>query len=106
MAAAITLTPGRATLVDWRAVAEGAAILIDRAALPQVEAGTRAVAAILTKGEPVFGINTGFGRLAHVRIPAADLATLGRNIVLSDAAGVGEPMGRATARLMMALKVA
>ena len=68
MAAAITLMPGRATLADWRAVADGAAIRIDRTALPQVEAGARAVAAILAKGEPVYGINTGFGKLASVRI--------------------------------------
>jgi histidine ammonia-lyase len=106
MAAVITLTPGGATLADWRAVADGAAVLVDRAALPQIEAGARAVAAILAKGEPVYGINTGFGRLAHVRIPAADLATLQRNIVLSHSAGVGEPMDRATVRLMMALKLA
>ena len=92
MATAITLTPGRATLADWRAVADGAAVHIDRTALPQVEAGARAVAAILAKGEPVYGINTGFGRLAHVRIAAADLAALQRNLVLSHAAGVGEPM--------------
>jgi histidine ammonia-lyase len=105
MAAAITLTPGRATLADWRAVLDGAAVAIDRAALPQIEAGARAVAAILARGEPVYGINTGFGRLAHVRIAAADLATLQRNIVLSHAAGVGEPMDRATVRLMMALKL-
>jgi histidine ammonia-lyase len=106
MATAITLTPGRALLADWRAVADGAAVCIDRAALPQVEAGARAVAAILAKGEPVYGINTGFGRLAHVRIAAADIAALQRNIVLSHAAGVGEPMRPATVRLMMALKLA
>ena len=58
------------------------------------------------KGEPVYGINTGFGKLASVRIEAADLATLQRNIVLSHAAGVGEPMPVAVARLMMALKLA
>ena len=74
MATAITLTPGRATLADWRAVADGAAVRIDRTALPQVEAGARAVAAILAKGEPVYGINTGFGKLANVRIAAGDLA--------------------------------
>ena len=48
--------------------------------------------AIIAKGEPVYGINTGFGKLASVRIPPADLATLQRNIVLSHAAGVGAPM--------------
>ena len=57
------------------------------------------------RGEPVYGINTGFGKLASVRIGSADLASLQRNIVLSHAAGVGEPLPTATTRLMMALKL-
>ena len=68
MTAAITLTPGRATLADWRAVAGGAAVRLDPAAMPAVEAGARAVKAIVARGEPVYGINTGFGKLASVRI--------------------------------------
>ncbi len=58
----------------------------------------------LRKGEPVYGINTGFGRLASIHIASEDLAALQRNIVLSHAAGVGEPMRNV--RLMMALKLA
>ena len=50
------------------------------------------------RGEPVYGINTGFGKLASVRIEPADLATLQRNIVLSHAAGVGEPLAVAGRR--------
>jgi histidine ammonia-lyase len=50
-----------------------------------------AVERILAKGEPVYGINTGFGKLASVRIGDADLETLQRNIVLSHAAGTGAP---------------
>ena len=106
MTAAITLTPGRATLADWRAVADGAAVQLDPAAMPVVEAGARMVEVIIAKGEPVYGINTGFGKLASVLIPPRDLATLQRNIVLSHAAGVGEPMRAATVRLMLALKLA
>ena len=53
---------------------------------------------------PVYGINTGFGKLASVHIAAGDLAALQRNIVLSHAAGVGEPTRNV--RLMMALKLA
>src|SRR5215469_6552422 len=102
MTAVITLTPGRATLADWRSIAEGATVRLDPAAIPAVEAGARAVEAIIARGEPVYGINTGFGRLASVRIASADLATLQRNIVLSHAAGVGPPMRLATVRLMMA----
>ena len=48
--------------------------------------------AIVAKGEAVYGINTGFGKLATVRIADADLETLQRNLVLSHAAGVGEPV--------------
>ena len=77
-----------------------------RPALPRDRGRRAAVAAIVAKGEPVYGINTGFGKLASVRIAPADLATLQRNIVLSHAAGVGAPMPVPVARLMMALKLA
>ena len=100
----ITLTPGRATLADWRAVADGAGVRLDAAAVPAIEASARAVEAVIAKGQPVYGINTGFGKLAGVHIAADDLATLQRNIVLSHAAGVGEPTR--SVRLMMALKLA
>ncbi|UDL94119.1 histidine ammonia-lyase [Lichenihabitans sp. PAMC28606] len=102
----IMLKPGAASLADWRAIYRGAVPTLDPACRPAVEASAASVARIVAKGEPVYGINTGFGKLASVRIDAADLATLQRNIVLSHAAGVGEPMPVSIARLMMALKVA
>jgi histidine ammonia-lyase len=102
----ITLTPGSATLADWRAIYRGAKPKLDPACLPGIKASAETVARIVAKGEPVYGINTGFGKLASVRIPAEDLETLQRNIVLSHAAGVGEPMPVAVVRLMMALKMA
>ena len=68
MTATITLTPGRATLADWHSVADGAAVRLDPAALSAVEAAARAVDAIIARGEPVYGINTGFGKLASVHI--------------------------------------
>ncbi|TKT80247.1 histidine ammonia-lyase [Aquamicrobium sp. LC103] len=102
----IVLSAGSVTLADWRAVYRGAAVKLDPACYPAVEEGAAAVARILARGEPVYGINTGFGKLASVRIPQEDLETLQRNIVLSHAAGTGEPMPVAVARLMMALKLA
>jgi len=102
----LILKPGSATLADWRAIYRGAVPKLDDACRPKIKASAEAVARILAKGEPVYGINTGFGKLASVRIPAADLETLQRNIVLSHAAGVGEPMPVAVVRLMMALKLA
>jgi histidine ammonia-lyase len=54
--------------------------------------------------EPVYGVNTGVGQLADVRIPAEDLETLQRNIVRSHACGAGEPLARAEVRAMMLIR--
>jgi histidine ammonia-lyase len=102
----VILKPGRLTLTDWRRIYCGAAAALDPSCRPDIEAGAATVAAILQKGEPVYGINTGFGKLASVRIEAVDLERLQRNIVLSHAAGVGEPLPDAVVRLVMALKIA
>ncbi|HEY1942887.1 MAG TPA: histidine ammonia-lyase [Roseiarcus sp.] len=101
----VTLRPGRASLSDWRAIWRGEALVFDGSCEAAVAASAAAVARILDRGEPVYGINTGFGKLAAVRIPTADLAQLQRNIVLSHAAGVGEPTPAPVVRLMMALKL-
>ena len=102
----IVMTPGAVPLADWRAIYRGAGVRLDPAAMPTVEASAAAVARILSRGEPVYGINTGFGKLASVRIGDDDLEALQRNIVLSHAAGIGAPMPVPVARLMMALKLA
>ena len=102
----VVLKPGRVSLEEWRKVyfGDGARLHLDTA--PAIVAAESAVERILAKGLPVYGLNTGFGKLASVRIDAADLERLQRNIVLSHAAGVGEPMPVNIARLMMALKLA
>jgi len=102
----VALRPGRTSLADWRAIYRGARVTLDNACHAAVAAGARAVESILAWGAPVYGVNTGFGRLASVRIDPADIAQLQRNIVLSHSAGVGEPMPEALVRLMLALKLA
>jgi histidine ammonia-lyase len=99
------LASGSSTLDVWRAVYGGAVPRLDPACRPAVEAGAAAVAAIVGKGDAVYGINTGFGKLAGVRIAAGDLAVLQRNIVLSHAAGVGGPLPAEVVRLVLALKL-
>ncbi len=101
-----TLLPGRVTLAQWRDIFRGATPTLDPACASVVAAATAAVERIVAKGEPVYGINTGFGKLASVRIPADDLEALQRNIVLSHCAGVGDDTPAAVTRLMMALKLA
>jgi histidine ammonia-lyase len=103
---AVVLRPGKTALRDWRAIYRGAAVTLDRSCYAAIEAGARAVEAIVARGAPVYGINTGFGKLAQMKIGAGDLATLQRNIVLSHAAGVGDPMPASIVRLMIALKLA
>ncbi len=102
----ILLVPGAASLADWRAIYRGSPLRLDPASAPRIAASAAAVGRILAHGEPVYGINTGFGKLASVRIDDADLAALQRNIVLSHAAGVGEASPVPVIRLMMALKLA
>jgi histidine ammonia-lyase len=60
---------------------------------------------IVARGEAAYGINTGFGLLAQTRIAADQLELLQRNLLLSHAAGVGEPLSDAVVRLILALKV-
>ena len=100
------MTPGAVPLAGWRSIYRGAPVALDQDCRPRVEAAARVIDAIVARGEPVYGVNTGFGKLASVRIDRADLATLQRNIVLSHAAGIGEPIPVAVGRLMLALKVA
>jgi len=101
----VVLRPGEVSLIEWRAIYRGAGGRLDPASAPVIAQSAAAVERILARGEPVYGINTGFGKLASVRIEAADLETLQRNIVLSHAAGVGEPSPVPVIRLMLALKL-
>ncbi len=101
----MNLIPGNVSLAQWRDIYNGAPVSLAPSALPAIERAAEAVAQIVAAGEPVYGINTGFGKLASVRIAADDLETLQKNLVLSHAAGVGEPMPIAVVRLMMALKM-
>jgi histidine ammonia-lyase len=91
---------------DWQRIYAGARAVLDPSAAAAVDKSARTVESIVDRGEPVYGINTGFGKLASVRIERADLARLQRNIVLSHAAGVGAPTPHNVVRLMMALKLA
>ena len=104
----ILLNPGHVSLDQWEDIYRGASAELDESSgyIAKVKASADTVARIVQKGEPVYGINTGFGKLANVRIEAQDLETLQRNIVLSHAAGVGEAMPVSVTRLMMALKLA
>lgn len=101
----IVLTPGDVSLAKWRRIWQGDPIKLDPACHRVVRQSANAVESIVAKGEPVYGINTGFGKLASVRIANDQLEVLQRNIVISHAAGVGDPLSDHVVRLMMVLKL-
>lgn len=102
----ITLHPGSTSLAVlekfWR---EGGPATLDRANKAAVDAAAERVRRVSRGDVPVYGINTGFGKLASVRIPPADTETLQRNLILSHCCGVGEALDVSETRLMMALKL-
>ena len=100
------LTPGATTLAQLETLWRGAGIAsLDPSARAGVEAAAAQVATAAAGTDAVYGVNTGFGKLASVKIAAKDTATLQRNLILSHCCGVGEALDEPTTRLMMALKL-
>jgi histidine ammonia-lyase len=102
----LTLTPGAVRLADlehiWR---DGLPARLDPSARDGIEASAARVAQAAGGKAAVYGVNTGFGKLAHVKIAAGDTRTLQRNLILSHCCGVGDETDAAIVRLMMALKL-
>jgi len=101
-----TLIPGQTTLAQlcalWR---DTAAVTLEAPARARIEAAQARVLAATQGDAAVYGVNTGFGKLASVKIAMEDLTQLQRNLILSHCCGVGEALDPATTRLMMALKL-
>ncbi len=70
-----------------------------------VEQSHRIITSAVASDEAIYGVNTGFGKLANTRIAANDTATLQRNLILSHCAAVGEALPNNIVRLIMALKL-
>ena len=102
-----TLRAGRLDAEALAQCAAGSAVfsLADEA-LPAIDASAHSVAELVARGDPVYGINTGFGKLAQTRIADEALAELQRNLVLSHCAGIGEPLPASVVRLTLLLKAA
>ena len=102
----LTLTPGHMTLADLeRVFREEASVKLDPSCHADILQAQARIAAAAQGDTAVYGVNTGFGKLASVKIAAKDTATLQRNLILSHCCGVGDAIPRAHARLMMVLKL-
>lgn len=103
---ALTLTPGSLTLKQLRNVwRQPVTLSLDESAHAAINDSVACVEAIVAEGRTAYGINTGFGLLAQTRIATHDLENLQRSLVLSHAAGVGQPLDDEIVRLMMVLKI-
>jgi len=93
------------SLSDVVAVARHRApIRVDPASLDRVRASRAAVEQALARGATMYGVNTGFGKLANVRIPPDQLRALQANLIRSHASGVGDPLPVEAVRAMMLLR--
>lgn len=100
------LHPGAVTLAQLERIYRSEApATLSPAARPGVEAAAARVAEAAAGDTAVYGVNTGFGKLASLKIAPQDTATLQRNLILSHCCGVGEAISRRHTRLMMVLKL-
>ena len=100
------LSPGQVPLrtlarVYWEALPTR----IDPAADAGIARAAARIAQVAAGNEAVYGVNTGFGKLASIRIAPGDVATLQRNLILSHCCGVGDPLAPEVVRLIMVLKL-
>lgn len=102
----ITLQPGQLTLKDLRAVwSTHAPLALADEAWAAITASANLVDAIVAKGDPAYGVNTGFGILAKAHIPHDQLAALQQNLILSHAVGTGPLLSDAIVRLIVLTKI-
>src|SRR2546428_4202711 len=105
MPAPVTLDGRSLSIEDVVAVARhGAAVTIAPRALDAVRASRRTVEEAIARGATMYGVTTGFGKLAHVRIPPERARQLQLNLIRSHASGVGDALSEEAVRAMMLLR--
>ena len=103
--AAINLVPGSVSLAELRRIhAGGVTLQLDSSALAGMQAAQAVVQRIVDEDQVVYGINTGFGKLASTKIAHDRLAELQRNLVLSHSVGTGDALPDGVVRLILATK--
>lgn len=98
------VTPGSAKLENLQAIMQGEVLELPAGWQAPVEASVNALARRIDQGEALYGVNTGFGKLASQRINSADLAKLQLNLLRSHASGIGALLPSPVVRLILALK--
>ncbi len=95
----------RLTLEQMKQVAAGVAkVVLSEDAVERMRKSNELVQQVITKGDPVYGVNTGFGKFSEVRIDAKDLSTLQTNLIRSHSCGVGPALDEAMVRMILVAK--
>ncbi len=106
MSTQISARAADVTLSQLRDIWQGPAHMsLDETTMTRVRSSQQTVRAALAAEQPVYGINTGFGMLANVRIPDDHLVELQENLILSHCAGIGENLDDRSVRLILVLKI-
>ncbi|QDY41433.1 histidine ammonia-lyase [Candidatus Pantoea soli] len=102
----IRLVPGEVDLATLRTLYQQRVTLqLAEEAREAIDRAQATIGAIVASGNVVYGINTGFGKLAQTQIPPGRLAELQRNLVLSHSVGLGDLLPDNVTRLIMATKI-
>ncbi len=100
------LTPGSVSLSQLETIfRKGKTVALNNNAKAAIDKSAARLREAAQGDAPVYGVNTGFGKLASVRVDACDTATLQRNLILSHSAGVGAPLPPDVTRFIMTLKL-
>ncbi len=103
----LEIVPGQLSLDQLRRIHAGVHKLsLQAESRERIRASAAVVQAAAAGDAPVYGVNTGFGKLANQRISTEQLDTLQLNLIRSHSVGVGEPLTPEVVRLMLALKAA
>ena len=87
-----------------RCIRQGLPVTLDASQLEKVAKARELVQELIRQGQPIYGINTGFGLLANTSISGENVAELQRNLILSHSCGVGEPFSPEVVKAMMILR--
>ena len=102
---AVELTGQPLSLAEIAGVAFGSgSTRVAVSAHARIHSSRQVVEEIVTKGEVVYGVSTGFGRLSDVHVPADELRQLQLNLVRSHACGIGNPLSAPEVRAMILLR--
>ena len=102
----LILTPGKVTLSELSQIYwESSSVELNPEFKSVIENAARFVDKASKSDIPIYGINTGFGKLASISIPSEQINSLQRNLILSHCCGVGDPFPENIVRLIMVLKL-